>query len=82
MFFRHFLKPIDYRTIHNAEINVIDSWQNHVLAGSNVRRHYLHHDYPEEKREAWKPLGSRVDAILAGANIFPLRNSRRRSSPP
>lgn len=62
--------------------DVIDSWQNHVLAGSNVRRHYLHHDYPEEKREAWKPLGSRVDAILAGANIFPLRNSRRRSSPP
>lgn len=61
---------------------MIDSWQNHVLAGSDVRRHYLHYDYAEEEREAWKPLGKRVEAILAGANIFPLRDRRRRSSPP
>lgn len=37
--------------------DVIDRCQNHVLPGSKVRRHYLHHDYAEEKREAWQRLG-------------------------
>jgi hypothetical protein len=27
-----------------------------------VRRHYLHHDYADEKREAWRKLGERLDA--------------------
>lgn len=44
--------------------DVIDRCQNHVLAGSKVRRHYLHHDYAEETREAWSLLGDRLSAIL------------------
>jgi integrase len=48
-----------------VSLDVIDRCQNHVLAGGRVRRHYLHHDYREEKTEAWKRLGHRLDAILA-----------------
>jgi len=44
--------------------DVIDRCQNHVLPGSKVRRHYLHHDYREEKRLAWQLLGQRLDEIL------------------
>lgn len=44
--------------------DIIDRCQNHVLAGSRVRRHYLHHDYAEEKRTAWAGLGQRLDSIL------------------
>ena len=50
--------------------DVIDRCQNHVLPGSKVRRHYLHHDYAEEKREAWKLLGDRLDAILNSNNVI------------
>ena len=32
-----------------VNLDVIDRCQNHVLAGSRVRRHYLHHDYAKEK---------------------------------
>lgn len=52
--------------------DVIDRCQNHVLPGSKVRRHYLHHDYADEKREAWRLLGERLDAILIGNNVVPL----------
>jgi hypothetical protein len=51
--------------------DVIDRCQNHVLPGSKVRRHYLHHDYAEEKREAWQRLGQRIDAILTANNVVP-----------
>ncbi|MBQ1763732.1 MAG: site-specific integrase [Aquincola sp.] len=44
--------------------DVIDRCQNHVLAGSKVRRHYLHHDYAEEKRAAWSKLGQRLQEII------------------
>lgn len=46
--------------------DVIDRCQNHVLAGSKMRRHYLHHDYASETREAWHRLGQHIEAILAG----------------
>ena len=46
--------------------DVIDRCQNHVLPGNKVRRHYLHHDYATEKREAWRLLGKRLDSILSG----------------
>jgi integrase len=46
--------------------DIIDRCQNHVLAGSRVRRHYLHHDYAEEKRAAWAKLGERLEAIMNG----------------
>lgn len=48
--------------------DVIDRCQNHVLSGSRVRRHYLHHDYADEKRAAWRMLGSRIESILAERN--------------
>ncbi|MDO9405506.1 MAG: tyrosine-type recombinase/integrase [Polaromonas sp.] len=47
-------------------LDVIDRCQNHVMPGSKVRRHYLHHDYADEKRQAWGKLGHRLDAILLG----------------
>ena len=53
--------------------DVIDRCQNHVLPGSRIRRHYLHHDYAEEKRDAWRLLGDRIDAILSSDNIIPLQ---------
>jgi integrase len=44
--------------------DVIDRCQNHVLAGSKTRRHYLHHDYADEMREAWRLLGERLELLL------------------
>lgn len=52
--------------------DIIDRCQNHVLAGSRVRRHYLHHDYADEKREAWAKLGEKLNLILNSANVIPL----------
>ncbi|MBK5006939.1 tyrosine-type recombinase/integrase [Pseudomonas sp. S32] len=46
-------------------LEIIDRCQNHLLAGSKVRRHYLHHDYAKEKTEAWRLLGDRLETILA-----------------
>lgn len=52
------------------ELDIIDRCQNHVLAGSKVRRAYLHHEYINEKREAWRLLGDKLSSILAApANI-------------
>lgn len=42
-------------------LDIIDRCQNHVLAGSKVRRHYMHHDYAAEKRAAWAALGARIE---------------------
>jgi integrase len=39
-------------------LEIIDRCQNHLLGGSKVRRHYLHHDYANEKRNAWRLLGT------------------------
>ena len=55
--------------------DVIDRCQNHVLPGSKVRRHYLHHDYADEKRDAWRLLGERIDAILSAGNVIPLQRA-------
>lgn len=38
--------------------DVIERCQNHVLACSRVRRHYLKHDYADETRQAWTKLGA------------------------
>lgn len=54
-------------------LDVIDRCQNHVLAGSKVRRHYLHHEYADEKREAWNKLGDRLEAILKASNVVSLK---------
>lgn len=45
-------------------LDIIDRCQNHLLGGSKVRRHYLHHDYAKEKTEAWHLLGTRIESIL------------------
>lgn len=44
-------------------LDIIDRCQNHVLAGSKVRRHYMHHDYAGEKRAAWAALGARLEIL-------------------
>jgi integrase len=54
-------------------LDVIDRCQNHVLAGSKVSRHYLHHEYADEKREAWNKLGDRLEAILKASNVVSLK---------
>lgn len=45
-------------------LDIIDRCQNHVIPGARVRRHYLHHDYKDEKTEAWQKLGNQIDMIL------------------
>lgn len=58
-----------------VSLDVIDRCQNHLLPGK-VRRVYLRHDYEAEKTAAWKKLGDRLDAILAGgADIVTLRQA-------
>jgi hypothetical protein len=48
-----------------VSLDVIDRYQNHLLAGSRVRRHYLHHNYAEEKKRAWNLLDDRLSAVLS-----------------
>lgn len=50
-----------------VSLELIDRCQNHVLAGSKVRRHYMHHDYAEEKKEAWVRLGDKLYEILGSS---------------
>lgn len=45
-------------------LDIVDRCQNHVLAGSKVRRSYLHHDYADETRDAWQALGTHLRSIL------------------
>lgn len=60
-------------------LDIIDRCQNHVLEGSKVRRHYLHHDYAPEKREAWRLLGEQLTLILSASthNKAPQQSSQR-----
>ncbi len=60
-----------------VSLDVIDRCQNHVLPGSKVRRHYLHHDYADEKRKAWNKLGQALDSILAGNACDDIASVRR-----
>lgn len=48
-----------------VSLEVIDRCQNHILPGSKVRRHYLHHQYAAETRAAWKKLGKQIEVVLA-----------------
>ena len=47
--------------------DIIDRCQNHVLAGSRVRRHYLQHEFEEEKKAAWEMLGKKYAACFSMA---------------
>lgn len=49
-------------------LDIIDRCQNHVLSGGKVRRHYLHHNYADEKRAAWLLLGEQLSTILPRTN--------------
>ena len=49
-------------------LDVIDRCQNHVLAGSKVRRAYMHHDFADETRQAWQKLGDKIVSVLASSN--------------
>lgn len=51
--------------------DVIDRCQNHVLAGSKVRRHYLKHEYAAETREAWSRLCIELERILRTPDTIP-----------
>jgi len=55
-------------------LDIIDRCQNHVMQGK-VRRHYLHHDYAEEKAEAWRLLGERIAKILATRSPSPTHHT-------
>ncbi|MCR5882967.1 tyrosine-type recombinase/integrase [Rhizobacter sp. J219] len=46
-------------------LDVIDRCQNHALPGPRIRRHYLHHEYAQEKRDAWRLLGETLSSIVA-----------------
>jgi integrase len=61
--------------------DVIDRCQNHVMRGSRVRRHYLHHDYADEKRAAWRQLGKHLEAILKDSRKAPTPNAKGARSP-
>lgn len=45
-------------------LDVIDRCQNHVLAGSKIRRHYMMYEYANEKKEAWEKLSNHLNMIL------------------
>jgi len=62
-----------------VSMDVIDRCQNHVLPGSKVRRHYMHHDYADEKREAWRKLGQSLDSILGGMAFGDAATGRRKT---
>jgi integrase len=65
-----------------VSLEIIDRCQNHVLPGSKVRRHYLLHDYADEKRAAWRLLGDRLSLILNPTqNVVFLRTGSDHSSP-
>lgn len=50
-------------------LDAIDRCQNHVLPGSKVRRHYMHHNYADEKRAAWAALGKKLKTLIVGFNF-------------
>lgn len=58
-----------------VNLDIIDRCQNHLLGGAKVRRHYLHHDYANEKAEAWRLLGERIEVILDAENVVPIKST-------
>jgi integrase len=60
-----------------VQADVIDRCQNHVIAGSKTRRHYQHHDFADEMRDAWRRLGAHLEALRqpiatpANGNVVP-----------
>jgi integrase len=46
-------------------LDTIDRCLNHAMSGPKVRAAYFHHDYADEKRDAWAAVGARLDEILS-----------------
>jgi hypothetical protein len=46
-------------------LELVNRCQNHVLPGSKVPRHYMLHDYADEKRAAWAALSERLAVLIA-----------------
>lgn len=57
--------------------DVIDRCQNHVIAGSRVRRHYMHYEYLQEKQDAWTRLGAALENILQADNLLVFPQKQR-----
>lgn len=52
-----------------GSLDMIERCQNHVRAGSRVRRHYLHHDYAREKSDARAHLGTQLQSIVFSKGV-------------
>lgn len=66
----HDLRRTGSTMMQKLKINrdIINLCQNHVI-GSKVDRVYLLDKYADEKRDAWKKLGDRLEAILSTSNV-------------
>ena len=62
--------------------HIIDRCQNHVIKASKVQKSYMHYDYADEKRESWRRLGERLDAILEEVPAAPPPTPRAQACPP
>jgi integrase len=54
--------------------DIIHLCQNHAV-GNTLDRAYLHHEYIEEKREAWVKLGNHLEAILKADNVVSIKRN-------
>jgi integrase len=52
--------------------DIIDRCLNHRLPGSKVRRHYLHHEFEDQMRNAWRVWGDHLERVTrAGSAACP-----------
>jgi len=47
-----------------VSLDIIDRCLNHALPGSKVRRHYLHHEFEEQMRNAWRIWGDHLERVV------------------
>lgn len=66
----HDLRRTGSTMMQKLKINrdIVNLCQNHVI-GSKVDRVYLLDEYADEKREAWKKLGDKLEAILTTPDV-------------
>ena len=43
--------------------DIIDRCLNHALPGSKVRRHYLHYEFQDQMRDAWRVWGDHLEGV-------------------
>lgn len=60
---------------------VADKCLNHIEQ-NRMKRIYLRYNYENEKREAWRLLGERLDLLTRSAgNVVTLKRSRKAAEP-